>query len=784
MRVCFQVVIVTILTTCLLLPDDVSGSDQNRVIFKARPFDLKQVRLLDGPFKDALERDRQWLLNLEPDRLLHNFRVTAGKEVATEPYTGWEGSDHILRGSFPGHYLSACSMMYASTDDERFCKRVKYLVTELAGCQQALNRQGYLSAFPESFLDYIEAGEPGRGGISSVSWYVLHKIMAGLLDAYTYCGNAQALEVLKGMANYANWRTARLTPEKFQEILNIEHGGMIELMLDLYRITQNPDHYALARRFEHNRIFDPLANYDGSILTHLHGNSTVPKILGAAGIYELSSDKRYRRISEFFWQQIVESRSYVMGNSTYHEHWCEPYKLANELGVTTAESCVPYNLLKLTRHLFSWQPLAEYADYYERALFNHILGAQNPQDAAMMWYVPLASGYWKSFPSDIFLCCTGTLSESYAKLPDSIYFHDEEGIFINLFIASKLDCSQKGLKIRQETNFPEQQGTRLVFSAKEPVDMTLRIRIPYWIADGGSVRLNGQTLETFSSPSSFYTLKRTWKDGDTVDISLPMSLRLESMPDDETVAAMMYGPLVLAGELGTKGMTEEMIQGRVQPYSHEPVAAPYFVTESDDIRTWLKPAATQPLTFRTVGQNENVTFIPFYKLFGQRYSVYWRVFRRNSNAHQTFLKKEENSKVLELRQVDKIINKDSHHLKGGGKNFTGSLKGQDYHRAVEGGWFSYVMAVLPQESISLACTYWGSEGGFTFDILVDDTKIATQTLDKNKPEEFFTVEYAIPEQLTKGKDHITIKFQAQPDSVTAMIFGCETLTVKEHGNKA
>ena len=746
-----------------------------------KPFELEQVRLLDGPFKDAMERDRRWLLDLDVDRLLYNFHVTAGLPSSSQPYGGWETPDHILRGSFPGHYMTACSLMYQSTEDERFKKRGDKFVTELAKCQKALGDSGYLSAFPETFFDDIEAGEPGRVGISRVSWYVVHKIMVGLYDAYVYCDNQQALEVLNRMASWAKWRIDRLTDEHTQEMLDIEHGGMIELMLDLYKITQNPEHYALARRFEHNRIFNPLANCDGSIVTYLHGNSTVPKILGAAGIYELSGNDRYHTISEFFWHEVVNTRSYVTGGSTNHEHWCRPNELAGELSVTTAESCVSYNMLKLTRQLFSWQPLAEYADYYERVLFNHILGAQNPEDGEMMYYVPMASGYWKGFRYGEFTCCTATGSESYAKLSDSIYFYDDEGIFVNLFIASEMDWSQKGLKIRQETNFPVQQGTKFIFSVKNPVELAVRIRVPYWTAEGGSVKLNGQTSDVLSRPGSFYTLKRTWKDGDTVEVSLPMSLRLESMPDDKTVAAIMYGPILLAGQLGTTDMTGDMIQGRVNPYSHEPVPAEmlYFFTDSDDLSTWIKPISDKTMSFRTVGQETDITLVPFYQLFGQRYGVYWRIFEKDSAAYQSFIKENNSKKAHAKRVVDRVINKNSHNLNGGGNHWTGSYKGQDFHRAVGGGWFSYDLAVQPDKPMVLACTYWGSEGGFTFDILVNDTKIADQILNKNKPEEFFTVEYDIPEQLIKSKDYITVKFQARPDSVTAMVFGCETLIRKE-----
>ena len=599
------------------------------VTLKVKPFDLDQVQLLDGPFKDAMERDIRWLLNMEPDRLLHHFRINAGLSSSAQPYGGWESTGHILRGSFIGHYMTACSLRVSGAGDKQFKDRLDYIVKELAKCQRALDGSGYLSAFPEQYFDEIEAGEPGRVGISRVSWYVVHKIMAGLYDAYVYCDNQQALEVLSRMAVWAKSRTDRLTEEHMQEMLDIEHGGMLELMFGLYEITKNPDHLILAKRFEHRRIFDPLAVGDDNILIHLHGNSTVPKIHGAAKAYELLGENRYCDIVEFFWDSIVNKRSYVTGSSTDHEHWYKPNELATQLSETTGESCVPYNMLKLTRRLFSWQPDVKYADYYERALFNHILGAQHPHDGAMMWYVPLASGFWKSFPSDLFLCCAGTLSESYVKLNDSIYFHNDNGIYVNLFIASQLHWPEKGLRLRQETSFPEQEGTKLVLSLDKPVNLALHIRRPYWAQSGVAVKINNKPQKLMIE-NEYIIFNRIWNDGDVVEIDMPMTLHTHPMPDDDTLVAMMYGPVVLAGQLGVKDMTEEMIRGSVQPKPGESIEAPSFAALSKDLNAWIKPVPGQPLTFRTVGQRQDVTLIPFYKLFGQRYAVYWRISHQNS----------------------------------------------------------------------------------------------------------------------------------------------------------
>ena len=750
--------------------------------FQAQPFDLQNVRLLDGPFKDSMLRDRNYLHALDADRLLHMFRITAGLPSSADPLGGWESPDFILRGAFIGHYLTACALMYVSADDEVLKNKSNYIVTELAKCQQAVGG-GYLSAFPEDFLDDIEAGEPGRTGISRVSWYVIHKIMDGLFNVYKLIGSQQALDVLKNMAAWAKWRIYRLAEGHWQEVLNIEHGGMKGLLLNLYSVTQDPDHLRMAMRFEHKRIFDPLAERQDDILIWLHGNSTIPKILGAAHRYELLGEKRYHDIAEFFWDQIVNTRSYVTGGSTDHEHWQHQNKLSCQLSNRTHESCTTYNMLKLTRHLFGWTADPRYADYYERALFNGILPTQNPDDGMMMWYVPMASGYYKCFSmpesddspdrKDAFMCCVGTGIESFAKLSDSIYFHNGKELFINQFIASELWWQDKGLRLRQETDFPAEDYTQIILSLEKPIEFSFHLRIPYWATHGGEVLLNGKSLQVFSSHGDYLTVNRIWEDGDTLKLRLPMCLYLHPMPDDETLAAIMYGPLVLAGELGKEGVPSVKAG---QASITEPVDAPAFVVESDDLHRWIQPVEGTPLTFRTVGQDEDVTLIPFYQLFGDRYAIYWRVYQMGSKAHADYLAEKYQRKDKLARTVDtiKVIsNIESEHLHKihSERSNASQHMGRNWRNAAEDGWFSYELAVLPDVPMTLSATYWGSETGYIFDIYVEDRCIATQTLNNNHPGEFVDVIYDIPIELTRDKDYVRVKFQGS----VGMVFDCTIL---------
>jgi len=601
------------------------GQDESREKVKARihPFPLTQVRLADGPFKEAMELDRRYLHALSSDRLLHTFRVNAGLPSSAQPFGGWEKPDCELRGHFTGgHFLTACALMYSSTGDTELKAKADALVAELAKCQKA-HGNGYLSAFPEEFFDRL------RNGVSVwAPFYTLHKIIAGHLDMYVHCGNGQALEVAEGMAGWVRHWAQSLSDEHMARVRLTEFGGMNEVLYNLYAVTGKSEYLELGNRFDDEHIFGPLAARRDE-LKGLHANTNIPKIIGAARGYELTGQQRYRDIAEFFWQAVTSARAYCTGGTSSGEHWTtDPGKLAAELTNETEECCCAYNMLKLTRHLIGWTADPRLADYYERVLFNHRLGTQNPEDGMMMYFLPLVSGYWKFFnsPENSFWCCTGTGVEEFAKLGDSIYFRDDDGLFVNLFIASQVTWPEKGLRLRQETNFPEQEGTTLVVEAEKPVEMAMHVRIPYWATRGGTVKVNGTALPVFASPSSYLTLTRVWKSGDKIEVSLPMSLHVSPLPDDETQQAMMYGPLVLAGRLGAEGLTKDLIYGGYNPVPKgDPAPAPTITANPKDPLGWIEPVPNQALTFRTVGQPRNLTLVPLYKLFGERYAAYWKV---------------------------------------------------------------------------------------------------------------------------------------------------------------
>ncbi len=742
------------------------------------PFPLQQVRLLPGPFHDAMLRLQKYLLDLDPDRLLHNFRVTADLPSSAKPLGGWEAPDVELRGHTVGHYLSGLALMYASTGDARFKERGDVMVAELAKVQEALARkgfnEGYLSAFPEEFIDRVDARQRVWA-----PYYTLHKIMAGLLDMYQLAGNRQALDVLVKNAGWVKFRMDRLTREQQQAMLMTEHGGMTEVLANLYGVTGNPDHLRLARAFDHHFVLDPLARREDR-LDGLHANTQIPKIIGAAREYELSGETRYRDIATFFWDRVARHRSYANGGHSDDEAFFPVDEFSHHLGASASETCNTYNMLKLTRHLFSWAPSAGLMDFYERALFNHILASQDPETGMMIYYCPMPPGGFRTYstPDASFWCCVGTGLENHGKYPDSIYFHDGSSLYVNLFVASELSWKEKGLTVRQETRFPEEETTRLALGAATPVRLALKVRYPSWAA-GMSVRVNGKAIAIDATPGSYVTIEREWKDGDTVEARMPMRLRAEPMPDDPDVFAILYGPVLLAGNLGREGLEGAKRYGPSVPplgRTKTPVI-PAFVGDPARLLEGIVPVAGKPLTFTTRGVTRpaDVTLIPLARAHDVRYVVYW-----NRYSETGWRQRQADLEAAEARRralgpvvLDSVDTGDDRqetahafaHEKIGGAFFEGRRG-----RVADEGWFGYDLAVSPDAPMALSCTYRGGEGRRrVFDILVDGTKVATENLPYH-PTEFLDVRYPVPEALTRGKSKVSVRFQPHPGAATALVF--------------
>ncbi len=605
------------------------------VALGAEPFSLTAVRLLDGPFKDAQERDGKYLLSLNPDRMLHNFRVNAGLEPKAAVYGGWESvetwADIRAHGHTLGHYLTACALMFASTGNEEFKKRCDHIVGELEECQTAA-KTGLINAFPDNTtqIDNLVTRQRATG----VPWYTLHKIFAGLRDAHLYCDNAAARTVLVKLSDWAIATTQNMTDAQFEAMLGTEHGGMNEVLADVCAITGDAKYLKLAERFSHKLLLEPLSE-SRDTLDGLHSNTQIPKVVGFQRIHVLTGEPRYSAAARFFWKTVVTTRSFATGGNADNEHFFPVGEFERHIpSAKTMETCCSHNMLRLTRMLFTTDPTAGYADYYERTLYNTILASQDPDTGMVTYFQSTRPGYLKLYctPEDSFWCCTGTGIENHAKYGDSIYFHGSQDgadcLYVNLFIASTLRWKEKGLTLTQTTKFPEVGTSRLEVTAAGPGDVTLKIRHPGWCAMA-TVKVNGAVVATSQNPGVYVALRRTWKAGDVIEVEVPMALRMEPLHASTSHAAVVYGPIVLAGALGHKvapGADLHVNERTIGEPFNDPIEVPVLVGDLAKMASKIKPTDS-PLTFRTegLGRPAEVTLVPYYRIAHEHYNLYWSI---------------------------------------------------------------------------------------------------------------------------------------------------------------
>jgi hypothetical protein len=783
-----------LLTSCGEKPPPVIQTEGPEVVaFRALAFALSDVTLLEGPFLRATELNRRSLLNYEPDRFLARFREEAGLPPRAEQYDGWEAQS--IAGHSLGHYLSACALMYQTTGGEEFLNRVNYIVEELALCQAA-NGGGYLGAFSRGSIDDQDIGmvQAGQEGFQKGQWvfeneiargiivaapfslngiwapyYTLHKVLAGLRDAYRLCGNDQALEVMRGFGDWMYGILAHLPDEVIQEMLLCEYGGINETFADLYGFTGDPRHLELSRLFHDEVVLGPLERGEDR-LQGLHANTQIPKLTGLARRHELTGDEADRQTAWFFWEAVTGGHTYCTGGNCNEEYFGAPGQLRDRLGPNTTETCNVYNMLRLTDHLFQWTADARLADYYERALLNHIRASQHPEDGRVIYNLNIDMGGQKHFQNPFgFTCCVGTGMENHSKYGSSIYFYNDRELFVNQFIASELNWRDKGLLIRQETAFPDEESTRLKVVSGEAAGLTLQIRIPHWATQGMQVSVNGERLRQDTRPGSYLAIERNWRSGDLVEIHFPFALRVEGMPDDPGRVALFHGPVLLAGDLGPAG----------DPGVTDPHYVPVMMTTDPDPANWIVQSPGLHRFMTGAGRPRDVGLVPFYEIHDRRHTVYWDLMTEEDwqEREEQILREQRLVDGLDQHATDRVVpgsasaERHRHNLQGRSTSIR-TYKERTCREAERGGWFSYDMRVPESGPAYLVVEYWGGfEGSRTFDILAGENLVATVNGSSLRDGHFIKEAYLLPVSETDGRDRVGITFRPHDFNRAGPVFG-------------
>ena len=737
-------------------------------------FPLQDVKLLDSPFLQAQQTDLHYILALNPDRLLAPFLREAGLTPKAPSYTNWENTG--LDGHIGGHYISALSMMYAATGDTAIYNRLNYMLAELHRAQQAVGT-GFIGGTPGSLQLWkeIKAGNIRAGGFDLngkwVPLYNIHKTYAGLRDAYLYAGSNLAREMLIALTDWMIDITAGLTDQQMQDMLRSEHGGLNETFADVAEITGDKKYLELARRFSHKLILDPLVK-DEDRLTGMHANTQIPKVIGYKRIADLAQDdKDWNHASEwdhaarFFWNTVVNHRSVCIGGNSVREHFHPADNFTSMLNdVQGPETCNTYNMLRLTKMLYQTSPDIRFADYYERALYNHILASQQPEKGGFVYFTPMRPGHYRVYsqPETSMWCCVGSGLENHTKYGEFIYAHTNDTLYVNLFIPSRLTWQEKKVTLVQETRFPDEEQIRFRVEKSRKKAFSLKLRYPSW-AKGASVSVNGKVQETNAQPGEYLTIHRKWKAGDEITLNMPMQVALEQIPDRENFYAFMYGPIVLASPTGTENM-----DGLYADDSRGGHIAHGKQISMQEIPMLIGSAASLPQSLRRINddlvaftytgsvypaQKEALKLIPFFRLHDSRYAVY---FHQVTEAEVESIRKEvalSERKAMELanQTVDLIFPGEQQPESDHGILYeqaeTGINKDRHFRRAK--GWFSYNLKVK-EEASQLMITV-RKEDYTKVAILLNNEKLTVSpTISKPDKEGFITLCYSLPQKLSAG----------------------------------
>lgn len=800
--------ILALLLCVLMKPAGFAQLDDKTVVLAAKPkmwyaFPLPTVRLVEGsPFYKAMKVDEQYMIGMDVERMLNHFRRTAGLPLINEVYAG----SYQPAGTRPGdvnHYLSAISMMYAQTGDERFKQRADYMIKTIKACRDTViaklqlhDTTAHPFRQPRFFADLLkgkllldgpdETGYPWGGAGNSVTndFYGIHKMLAAYRDAYLYCDNKDALRLMVDEADSIAAIVLHSNPDLFDNVLDAEHGGMNEVFADLYALTGNKKYMDVSMRFNHQKVILNIAD-NKDVLYGRHVNMQVPTFVGTARQYALTGDEVCGDATKNFLNLMYKYHNSCIGGSGRCERYLLPGAISKTLGFTADETCVTYNMLKVAMNQFELTGELNHMDYFERALYNHILASQDPESGGVTYYTSLTPGGFKSYSKVYDLngvwCCVGTGMENHAKYGEAIYFHNNNDLFVNLFIPSQLNWKEKGLKVELATKFPEADITTVIIQENTSFNHQLYIRYPLWAQQGVKISINGEPQLIDAKPGEYIRLSHAWKAGDTITVNMPQSFHFESTPDDPTMTAILRGPIVMAGELGKGKMPGgDLVRNALQWNGWQPVQhdIPTLIVNKQIPQQWIRPLADSPLHYSTVGAGfingalTDIKLLPFYKTHHQRYTVYFKMYshdeidyRKDVISDEINIKdfNSENSHNLQFDKSDTSVIKDHRHF------WENNRKGRS---AKQGGWFSYDMKINnTKEANYLVVTYWGDEDApCAFDILIDDTLLKRENLAKKYPLTYYEEVYELPAPTWKNKKKITVKFKADENNHAGAVY--------------
>ena len=764
---------------------------QDRVY--ADEFPIGDVTLLDGPLKKARDLNIKTLLQYDCDRLLAPYLKEAGLTPKAKAYPNWDGLD----GHVGGHYLTAMAMNAATGNDE--CRqRMEYMISELQACADANVKnhtewgKGYVGGMPNSerIWSTFKKGDFGTYFGSWAPFYNLHKMYAGLRDAWVYCGNEQAKRLFLGFCDWVIDLTSGLSDEQMERMLGNEHGGMNEVLADAYALTGEKKYLDVACRFSHRRLLTPMSQRQ-DCLDNMHANTQVPKAVGFERISELSGDEVYHNAADFFWDIVTGERSLAFGGNSRREHFPSKEACMDFINdIDGPETCNTNNMLKLTEFLHRRNPEARFADYYELATFNHILSSQHPEHGGYVYFTPARPRHYRNYsaPNEAMWCCVGTGMENHGKYGQFIYTHKGDALFVNLFVASELNWKEKGLVLRQETGFPYAETSKMIV-AQGKGQFALHVRYPGWVKPGEfSVKVNGQSVNMITGPSSYVIIDRKWKKGDVVDIAFPMHNSIKYLPNEPQYIALRHGPILLAMKTGTEDLAHliaddsrfgQYAGGKKLPINEAPILINNHI---ERIAEQLQEVPGKPLHFTLSTKMENAIhneLQPFFEVHDSRYMIYWLAL--SESHYKEYLaglaKAEQERQALEARTVDKVQpgeqQPETDHKMETDRSQVGNTNDTFFRDARDGHYFSYLMQTEGETNLSLRLKYWGVGEWKTheFDIFVDDVLVqSVNNTGKYRISEFKYETYPIPESLLKGKKQVRVKFVAKPQKQIGEIY--------------